>query len=84
MSLLTDNIIPGEHGKVFGTNANEEIELIEIKNNLLKVDGVIEIQINNAIFPKEFTVFTNKVISIDEVEKAVKAIGYHAIPKALI
>lgn len=84
MSLLTDNIIPGEHGKVFGTNANEEIELIEIKEQLLKIDGIIEIQINNAVFPKEFTVITNKLINIEEIEKSVKAIGYHAIPKELI
>jgi copper chaperone CopZ len=84
MSLLTDNIIPGEHGKVFGTNANEEIELIQIKNSLLKVDGITEVSINNSIFPKEFTVFTNKVISIENIEKVVKSIGFHAIPKELI
>ena len=84
MSLLTDNIIPGEHGKDFGTNANEEIELIQIKNSLLKVDGITEVIINNSIFPKEFTVFTNKVISIENVEKVVKSIGFHAIPKELI
>lgn len=84
MSLLTDNIIPGEHGKVFGTNANEEIELIEIKNSLLKVNGITEVSINNSIFPKEFTVFTNKVISIEDVERVVKSIGFHAIPKELI
>lgn len=84
MSLLTENIIPGEHGKVFGTNANEEIELIEIKNELLKVEGITEVQINNDIFPKEFTIITNKVISIEEVEKIVKSTGFHAIPKAII
>lgn len=84
MSLLTDNIIPGERGKVFGTNANEEIELIEIKNKLLKVDGIVKVDINNSIFPKEFTVFTNKVISVDNVERVVKSIGYHAIPRAII
>ena len=84
MSLLKDNIIPGEHGKVFGTNANEEVELIEIQNKLLNLDGITEVQINNSIFPKEFTVFTNKVISVEEVEKSVKSIGYHAIPKEVI
>lgn len=84
MSLLTENIIPGEHGKVFGTNANEEIELIEIKNELLKVDGITEVHINNSIFPKEFTIVTNKVISIEEVEKVVKSTGFHAIPKTAI
>jgi hypothetical protein len=84
MSLLTENIIPGEHGKVFGTNANEEIELVEIKNELLKVDGITEVHINNDIFPKEFTIITDKVISIEEVEKVVKSTGFHAIPKAII
>ena len=84
MSLLNENIIPGEHGKIFGTNANEEIELIEIKNKLLQMDGISDVQINNAIFPKEFTVFTNKVLTIEDVERAVKSIGYHAIPKALL
>jgi len=84
MSLLTDNIIPGEHGKIFSTNANEEIELTEIKNKLLKIDGITDVLINNTIFPKEFTITTNKVISVEDVEKAVKAIGYHAIPKAII
>ncbi|AOZ98104.1 MULTISPECIES: heavy-metal-associated domain-containing protein [Flavobacterium] len=84
MSLLTDNIIPGEHGKVFGTNANDETELIEIKNSLLKVDGITKVSINNSIFPKEFTVFTNKVIRVEDIETMVKSIGFHAIPKELI
>lgn len=84
MSLLNDNIIPGEHGKVFGTNANEEMELIEIQNKLIQFIGITEVHINNSIFPKEFTVFTNKVISVDEIERLVKSIGYHAIPKNII
>ncbi|MEO8255487.1 MAG: heavy-metal-associated domain-containing protein [Flavobacterium sp.] len=84
MSLLTENIIPGEHGKIFATNANEESELIEIKNELLKIEGIEEVHINNAIFPKEFTIITDKVISIEEVEKVVKSTGFHAIPKAII
>lgn len=84
MSLLTDNIIPGEHGKIFSTNAKEEIELEEIKEKLLKVDGVTAVQIDNSIFPREFTVFTNKVISITEIEKNIKSVGFHAIPKEKI
>jgi hypothetical protein len=31
MSLLSENIIPGNHGKTFGTDAMEENDLIEIK-----------------------------------------------------
>ena len=84
MSLLSENIIPGEHGKVFGTNANHESELKQIKDAVLKLDGVTEVQINDTIFPKEFTVFTNKMISVEEIETIVVSIGFHAIPKALI
>ncbi|MFL9832063.1 heavy-metal-associated domain-containing protein [Flavobacterium sp. ARAG 55.4] len=84
MSLLTDNVIPGEHGKVFGTDAKEDSELKAIRENLLKLDGITEVQLNNSIFPREFTVLTNKVISIDEIEKRVKSIGFHAIPKQVI
>jgi hypothetical protein len=81
MSLLTDNIIPGDHGKVFGTNATEDKDLTAIKNHLLKIDGIKDVVLNLDIFPREFTIFTNKVISISEVEKNVKSLGFHAIPK---
>lgn len=84
MSLLTDNVIPGEHGKIFGTNAKEDSELTAIKESLLKVDGITDVYINNSVYPREFTVFTNKVIGIDEIEKRVKSIGFHAIPKQVI
>ncbi|GEC71278.1 hypothetical protein SAMN05443543_109121 [Flavobacterium flevense] len=84
MSLLTDNVIPGDHGKIFGTNAKEDSELTAIKESLLKMDGVTEVHINNAVFPREFTVLTNKVISVEEIERQVKSIGFHAIPKQVI
>jgi len=84
MSLFTDNIIPGEHGKVFGTDAEENTHLNEIKNNLLKIDGISEVVLNTEVFPREFTVYTDKVISVAEIEKNVKSIGFHAIPKEVI
>jgi hypothetical protein len=31
MSLLSQNVIPGNHGKTFGTNAMEENDLTAIK-----------------------------------------------------
>ena len=30
MSIITDNVIPGNHGKIFGTNAIEDLDLLEI------------------------------------------------------
>ena len=32
MSYISDNVIPGNHGKVFGTDAKETTDLQNIKN----------------------------------------------------
>ena len=82
MSILSENVIPGNHGKVFGTNAKEANDLRRIKENLLKIEGVKNVTFNND-FPVEFTVHTSKMVEIKEIEKMVKGIGFHAIPKGL-
>ena len=81
MSILTDNVIPGNHGKIFGTNATEDIDLIEIKSSLLQLDGIQEVVLNTEIFPREFTVHTSKMIPVSDIENRVKLVGFHAIPK---
>ena len=43
MSLLSENVIPGNHGKVFGTNAKEPQTLEKIKSTLELIDGVKEV-----------------------------------------
>ena len=81
MSLLSENVIPGNHGKVFGTNAMKENELADIKIKLLKLEGINDVVLNAEIFPREFTIYTNKIVSIADIENAVKSAGFHAIPK---
>lgn len=83
MSILTDNVIPGNHGKIFGTNAIEDIDLIEIKSSLLELDGIQEVVLNTEIFPREFTVHTSKMIPVSDIENRVKLVGFHAIPKGV-
>ncbi len=83
MSLLTDNVIPGNHGKIFGTNAINDLDLLEIKASLLKLDGIKEVFLNADIFPREFTVHTSKMIPIDAIENRVRMVGFHAIPKGV-
>ena len=83
MSILTDNVIPGNHGKIFGTNAIADIDLKEIRSSLLKLDGVKDVLLNTEIFPKEFTIHTSKIVSISDIENIVKSVGFHAIPKDL-
>lgn len=80
MSLISDNIIPGSVGRVFGTNAVEKSELECIKKRILGLDGVKAVEINMDIFPREFTVFTSKLVSIKDLEMTVKTTGFHAVP----
>lgn len=83
MSLLSDNVIPGNFGKIFGTNAVEDADLMEIKTSLLKLDGIKDVLLNTDIFPREFTIHTDKMVKITAIEKIVKSVGFHAIPKDL-
>ncbi len=81
MSLIRENVIPGEHGKVFGTNAKEEKHLLRIQEAIQSVDGVKDCSINMEVFPRELTVHTSDLVSIRVIEEAVIAVGFHAIPK---
>jgi len=81
MSLLSENVIPGNHGQVFGTDAKTEEELNKIKTSILTVDGIKDALINMEIFPREITVHTSKIVEITTIEKAVNKVGFHAIPK---
>ncbi|WP_366184393.1 heavy-metal-associated domain-containing protein [Flavobacterium ovatum] len=81
MSLITNNIIPGNHGRVFGTNAKEDSDLKSIEKSILEINGVKEVAINNHVFPREITVYSTKIININEIETKVKSIGFHVIPK---
>lgn len=81
MSLFSENIIPGNHGKLFSTNAKEDSDLNEIKKGILTIEGVKNVAINNAVFPRAFTVYTTKIMRICDIENKVKTLGFHAIPQ---
>ena len=81
MSLIDDNVIPGNDGRVFGTNAVSEKDLLAIKTAIQELDGIKAVELNHAIFPREFTVYTINLISITDIQKKVRQVGFHAIPK---
>lgn len=83
MSLLTENIIPGNHGKIFGTNAQTDHDMELIMKMINEVDGVKNVVIISGVFPREFIVYTSKLVEIIAIEDAVKRTGLHAIPKGL-
>jgi len=81
MSLLSDNVIPGNHGKVFGTNATDHENLEKIKDAILVIDGIKDVIIKEDVFPRELTVHTTQLVSIKDIEDAVIKVGFHTIPK---
>jgi len=83
MSLLNENVIPGNHGKVFGTNAKTLHDLESIKTKILEIEGIKNVLLNSEIFPREFTIHTSKLITIKEIEEKVMLTGFHAIPKSI-
>lgn len=83
MSFLSDNVIPGNHGQIFSTNAEELEDLEHIKIEILKLKGIKDVVINSEVFPNEFTVYTDDLIKVKEIEDAVQLTNFHAIPKSL-
>ncbi|AWG23337.1 hypothetical protein FFWV33_18270 [Flavobacterium faecale] len=81
MCLLSNNVIPGNRGTAFGTNAKEEKDLQNIQKMILTIDGIKEVLINFSIFPREIQVFSSKLIPVHLIETKVKATGFHAISK---
>jgi hypothetical protein len=84
MSLLTEHIIPGNHGKVFQTNAKKDTDLLTIKKELLSLKGVKDIVINNEVFPRELKILTNALVKVEDIEQKAVGIGFHVIPKGLL
>lgn len=83
MNLLSENIIPGNYGKVFSTNAKDQKDLERIKNRVQSLKGIADVKINTEVFPREFTVYTSALVKVDAIEAKVKLVGFHAIPKTL-
>ncbi|MCG9792229.1 heavy-metal-associated domain-containing protein [Flavobacterium algicola] len=81
MCLLSNNVIPGTRGTAFGTDAKEEMDLKKVQNSILSIEGIIEVLINFSVFPREFTVFSNKMIPVHVIESKAKSVGFHAITK---
>ena len=84
MSIMSENVIPGKQGKVFGTNARNKEDLEFIKEKILELAGIDHVILEPGVFPKSFTVYTTKLVSVHDIEEKVKTAGFHAIPKESI
>lgn len=83
MSLLSENVIPGNHGKVFETDAKEHQDLEKIKSLVEQIDGVKDVLIDENVFPKKITIHTSSLVKIKDIEDAAKQTGHHLVPKSI-
>ena len=81
MSLLSENIFPGEHGKVFGTDAKYDDDLLDIHDFLLQYDGIEKVEFFKDRFPVEIKIQVNKAIKVEDLKKAFKKTGFHLVDK---
>ena len=83
MSLLSENLIPGNHGKIFVTNAKDNTDLERIKNRILSLKGIKDVSLNSEVYPRELTIRTTKLVKIKDVEDIVLTTGFHIITKGV-
>lgn len=83
MGFLRDNVIPGDHGKTFETDAKNPEDLDYIKSSILKIKGVKDVIMDVDTFPVKFTIHTSTLVKVEDVEKVVLKTGHHAIPQEL-
>lgn len=82
MSLLSENIIPGDKGKVFETNAKEASDLKEIKSLIETIEGINKVEIDQAVFPRQIKVYSESLVKVIDVEKVAIKSSFHLIPKS--
>lgn len=80
MSLLSENVIPKDLGKIFGTNAKDNKDLEKINNKVLTIEGIRDVITNSEVFQREFAIYTTKLVKVKDIEDVVMITGFHAIP----
>ena len=80
MTFISENVIPGNYGKKFTTDVDEPSEKAKLEAALLEIEGVIDVIFEDT-YPIEFTVHTNKVVSINDIQHKANEIDFHVIAK---
>ncbi|HNQ27515.1 MAG TPA: heavy-metal-associated domain-containing protein [Aquaticitalea sp.] len=80
MTFISEHVIPGDHGRKFTTDAKNPNEIANIREALLQLDGVKDVQFYETQNPVTFVVHTDKVVSVEVIENCVKTLNLHAVP----
>ena len=83
MGVIEENVIPGNHGKVFKVDIEDEFEFSDVQETIMQLDGVKDVLFDDGVYPHEIIVHTEELVKIADVQTAIKKHGYHAIPEGL-
>lgn len=83
MSLYSENVIPGDHGKIFETDATKTEDLEKITQAILSIPGIRDVLVNPETYPREITVLTDSLVKISDVQTAANQEGFHVIARSL-
>ncbi|MGJ5640578.1 heavy-metal-associated domain-containing protein [Formosa sp. S-31] len=84
MDILLDNVIPGNHNRMFETNATDEQDLLQIKEAIMRIRAIEKVEIKSNRFPVRITVYAYKLVEIAKIEEAVHDLGFNIIPKQFL
>ncbi|MEO6348263.1 MAG: heavy-metal-associated domain-containing protein [Aquaticitalea sp.] len=80
MTFISENVIPGNYGKKFTTDAKHPEDFKQIEEALMRLDGIMDVIFIEGSKPTVFVIHTNKVVSVSIIEDKVKELDLHAIP----
>ncbi len=80
MSFLSENVIPGHHGKKFTTDAKNPEDLNKIQDALMQLEGIKDVIFEKGSKPTVFVIHTHQVVSVHDIEHCVKDLNLHAVP----
>lgn len=83
MSLISENVIPGNHGRVFMVDINDRHEFERVKDKILKIEGIKDVLYNDQTYPNEMTIHSLTLVKVKDIQDAVRDKGYHAVPAGL-
>ncbi len=81
MTFISENIIPGNYGKKFTTDVDEASEQAKLEVAIMEVEGVKDVVFEKDVFPLVFTVYTNQVVDITDLQNKALELGFHVIAK---
>lgn len=71
MNFRPKKVIPINQVKVFSTNTTNNYALYIIKTKIMAIDGVSDVEIRIDVLPKEFIVYTTKLVSKEVIEDII-------------